>query len=271
MGVRQRGRAPLPPCAPGLCYVYDGTWEGWLCCVFHSYVDKEIPERVVWTGDAAAGSLFGMRQIRTDDEEAARVLAGMEARLGLPFVRTLQRTFCTCLAEKEWHMLQLTRKAFRYGTEVLLYEDDETVHQIHRALTRLGSEIDKWWGFVRFSDVHGVLVSVIGPKNCVLPFLAPHFCARYKNERFLIFDEVHHMALVHRPGETAIIPMDGFRMADPSLEEQYYRRLWKLYYDTIEIRQRHNETCRRTHMPKRYWQFLTEFMTVPHVAAGLQK
>lgn len=265
------GRAPLPPCVPGLCYVYDGTWEGWLCCVLRSYLDREIPERIVPAGGEEASSLFGCREIRTDEAGAARVRKGMEERLGLPFVRTLQRTFCTCLPAKEWRMLLLTRKAFRYGTGILLYEDEETVHQVHRALTRLGSEIDKWWGFVRFSDIQGVLVSVIGPKNCVLPFLAPHFCARYPNEQFLIFDKTHHMALVHRPGETAIVPMEGFRMAAPSPEEQQYRQLWKLYYDTIEIKQRHNETCRRTHMPKRYWEFLTEFMTTPHVVAGLQK
>lgn len=140
------GRAPLPPCVPGLCYVYDGTWEGWLCCVLRSYLDREIPERIVPAGGEEASSLFGCREIRTDEAGAARVRKGMEERLGLPFVRTLQRTFCTCLPAKEWRMLLLTRKAFRYGTGILLYEDEETVHQVHRALTRLGSEIDKWWG-----------------------------------------------------------------------------------------------------------------------------
>lgn len=65
------GRAPLPPCVPGLCYVYDGTWEGWLCCVLRSYLDREIPERIVPAGGEEASSLFGCREIRTDEAGAA--------------------------------------------------------------------------------------------------------------------------------------------------------------------------------------------------------
>lgn len=269
--VRRNRQAPLPPCVPGLHYVYDGTWEGWLCCVFHSYVDSEIPERITGPGRTDGAGLFGSREIGTDAAQASRVLTGMQEKLGASFVQTLQRAFLTCLTDREWYMLLVVRKAFRYGTQVLYYEDDEAVHRLRGALTRLGSEIDKWWGFVRFSDIHGVLVSVIGPKNCLLPFLAPHFCDRYPNERFLIFDEVHHMALVYRPGEAAIVPMDRFRMADSGPEEVHYRSLWKQYYEAIEIRPRHNEACRMTHMPKRYWKYLTEFMTTAHIAALPQK
>ena len=169
--VRRNRQAPLPPCVPGLHYVYDGTWEGWLCCVFHSYVDSEIPERITGPGRTDGTGLFGSREIGTDAAQASRVLTGMQEKLGASFVQTLQRAFLTCLTDREWYMLLVVRKAFRYGTQVLYYEDDEAVHRLRGALTRLGSEIDKWWGFVRFSDIHGVLVSVIGPKNCLLPFL----------------------------------------------------------------------------------------------------
>ena len=44
-----------------------------------------------------------------------------------------------------------------------------------------------------------------------------------------------------------------------SENEKEYRRLWKQFYDTVEIKERHNERCRMTLMPKRYWKYLTEF------------
>ncbi|MEE3479248.1 MAG: hypothetical protein VZQ81_04400 [Succiniclasticum sp.] len=142
--MRRSRQAPLPPCVPGLGYVYDGTWEGWLCCVFRSYVDREIPERITGPGQPDGAGLFGSREITTDEGQAARVLAGMREKLGASFVQTLQRAFLTCLPDRDWYMLLVTRKAFRYGTQVLYYEDDEAVHRLRGALTRLGSEIDKW-------------------------------------------------------------------------------------------------------------------------------
>ena len=53
-------------------------------------------------------------------------------------------------------------------------------------------------------------------------------------------------------------------MAAPSAAEAQYRRLWKTFYDTIEIKERHNPKLRQTHMPKRYWETMTEFQDEDH-------
>lgn len=253
--------APLPPADPGLAYRYDGTLEGWLCCAYESYMRRELPCRITSgdSGEAGCGDLLTeTRVIVTDQAAARRVRAGINIRLGEYFWHLLERSFYTCLPEKELYMLLLTRKGFRYGPEVLQLAEDPAVRYIQKGLRFLGTEIDKWRGFVRFSDMQGVLVAVIGAKNCVLPFIASHFCRRFQRERFLIYDRNHHMALVYRPGAAAIIPMEDFSPREPSAEEVQYRSLWKRYYDAVEIQPRHNETCRRTHMPQWYWDYLTE-------------
>ena len=105
-------------------------------------------------------------------------------------------------------------------------------------------------------------------ENFVLPFLVRHFADRYPEEHILIYDETHGQALVYRPYEAAIIPMDEFRAAPPDAEEQQFRSLWQTFYDAIEIRPRHNEKCRMTLMPKRYWRYMTEFARqAPRAAA----
>lgn len=45
----------------------------------------------------------------------------------------------------------------------------------------------------------------------------------------------------------------------PDREEQDFRDLWRVYYNTIEVPGRHNPKCRMSHMPKRYWKYMTEF------------
>lgn len=269
-GKKRLQEAPLPPADPGLSYQYDGTPEGWLCCVYESYQRREIPWRITADrGEEDCGSLLSeTHAIVTDRVIARRVRDGIENKLGERFRGVLERSFYTCLPEKELYMLLLARKGFRYGPEILLLTEDPVVHRIRKGLRFLGTEIDKWRGFVRFSDIQGVLVAVIGAKNCVLPFIAPHFCKRFSREHFLIYDKNHHMALVHRPGEAAIIPMDDFSPRESSAEEERYRSLWRRYYAAVEIQPRRNETCRRTHMPQWYWEYLTEMSGCGMTAKG---
>ena len=75
----------------------------------------------------------------------------------------------------------------------------------------------------------------------------------------MIFDENHNAALFHRPGESKIIPLTELTLEAPDEEEQKYRALWQAYYETIAIKARYNPKCRMSHMPKRYWDFMTEF------------
>lgn len=253
--------APIPAVSPDLTYVYDGTFEGWLCCVCDSYENKEIPDRVLAAPEndiIIQESLFNSKRIVTQQEKASRVRKGITAKIGCGFLRLLERSFCTCLPDREETMLLFTHKGFRYGMRILGMRQDPVIRSIHKGLRDLGREIHKWMGFVRFSDMQGILVAVIGAKNNVLPFIAAHFMDRFHNEHFMIFDENHKMALVYKPGKYAIIPMEWFTIGEAGEDERLYRILWKNYYDAIEIKPRHNETCRRTLMPKRYWDYLTE-------------
>ena len=44
--ISRNFRAVIPPVTPDLVYYYDGTWEGWLCCVYESYMARNLKERL---------------------------------------------------------------------------------------------------------------------------------------------------------------------------------------------------------------------------------
>ena len=130
---------------------------------------------------------------------------------------------------------------------------------MRKAVRHLEEEAHLLTGFVRFSELEGVLAGEISPKNRVLPLLRPHFCGRYPQEQFLLYDKTHREALIHAPGRWSILPMEEFQMGRAGTEELQYRRMWRKFYDTIAIEGRENPRCRMTHMPKRYWDNMTEF------------
>ena len=241
-----------------LTYRYDGSFEGFLCCVFESYAAHELPAAIVGP-DAPELSLFGIKEIPTDEERAARVARSIPTRISRAADELIRHAFLTCLPEKELVMLRFLRQGYRYGARFLSFAGNEEVWRLTEAVKHLLHEAHLLKGFIRFSDQKGVLVTTIGPKNFVLPFLAPHFAKRFPEEHILIYDEKHHAALVYRPYESAVIPMDDFRAAPPDEEERKFRSLWRTFYDAVEIRPRHNEKCRMTLLPKRYWKYMTEF------------
>lgn len=238
-------------------YHYDGSFEGFLSCVFDSYAHKEIPAGFS-SGEDEIYTLFDSRQVLTDPDHAARVLRKVTA-LSPEAAVLLRRGFLTCLPDKELHLFRLVAKLLREGPRFLRNRSDETLFPVIRAVRHLNGEVHLLKGFVRFSDLGGVLGGEIKPKNRVLPVLGGHFAARFHNERFFLYDRTHKEALFHVPGQSVIRPLADFQMAPPDEAEARYRLLWKRFYDTIAIKERENPRLRMSNMPKRYWGAMTEF------------
>ena len=248
-----------------IIYRYDGTLGGFLTCVFESYASKESPAAFQRETDLEE-SLFPARWIDTSPARARRVLTGL-GKID-PYARELVlKGFLTCVPEKEMLLYRFIRAAYSEGKPLLHRLSDSAVLPLTKAVRHLEGEIHLLKGFTRFSEFDGILAGEIRPKNRVLPLLQYHFHDRMYNEIFLLYDRPHREALVHRPGQWAILPLEDFKMAAPSASEAQYRRLWKRFYDTIEIKERHNPTCRRTQMPMRYWDTMTEFQGEEHFQA----
>ena len=240
-----------------MIYVYDGSFDGFLTCVFESYANKEALTAVCRDEDFMP-TLFASRVIATDKSHANRVFKKV-VKLSPYAGQLLQRGFLTCLPEKELYLYKLVVKLLGEGPRFLKDFSDETLFPVVTAVRHLDGEAHLLKGFVRFSEFGGVLGSEIEPKNRVLPVLRNHFCARYMNDTFFIYDRTHKEALFYAAGKSVIRPLEDFQMAPPDEAEARYRLLWKRFYETIAIKERYNPKCRMRNMPKRYWGTMTEF------------
>lgn len=246
------------PASADLIYHYDGSFAGLLSCVFESYAAREIPAEILGPGEHQA-TLFPGKEIPTDDGRAGRVQAAIPQQLGVDALTFVQHAFLTCLPRKELYILRFLRLGFRQGPAVLNMLTNDVVNTLQKAVTHLTKESHLLTGFLRFSAANNALTAVIEPKNYVLPLLAPHFCSRYPEERFLIHDRTHGMALIYQPHRHLIIPITDLELPEPDAEELAFRELWRLFYRTIGVEGRENPRLRQSHMPKRYWKYLTEF------------
>ena len=241
-----------------VCYSYDGSFAGFLCCVFDSYVHREAPAEFRTPEDPCC-SLYPLRTVETEEGHARRVYRSLPDKMGPMGQRMVTRGFLTCLPQRELWLWRFIQMGYDRGPALLRDLTDPTVDKLRKAVHHLEQEAHLYTGFARFSDLEGVLVGEIEPKNRVLPLLRGHFCGRFPQERFVLHDRTHHEALFHQPRKSVILPVENVHLGPAGQEELAYRRLWQSFYDTIAIEGRYNPKCRMTHMPKRYWAMMTEF------------
>ncbi|MHB8072280.1 TIGR03915 family putative DNA repair protein [Desulfosporosinus fructosivorans] len=240
-----------------LIYAYDGSFVGLMCCVFESYEQKEIPS-IIRPPGAQQGLFDTEKWIEADEHKSDRVFNSIPLKISSQAQELVKLGFLTCAPNKELLIYHFLRLGFKYGSKVMTMLTDDTVCSLEKAVRHLTSESHKYKGFVRFSVYGEVLVAVIEPKNFVLPLLSQHFCDRFRNESFMIYDKTHSMALIYRSQKAELIFVDELTLPEVEATEIEYRRLWKQFYKTIAIEGRNNPRCRRTLMPKRYWGQMTE-------------
>lgn len=108
-------------------YLYDGSFNGFCCCVFESFSRKEFPCAIANEHEAEA-FLGEERSIPTESAYAARVQSSVRTKLGSGILEFLKLSLLTCIPNKELLMLTLLHKAYyRYGASVLERETDDAI------------------------------------------------------------------------------------------------------------------------------------------------
>lgn len=249
-------------------FQYDGTFDGFLCCVFESYIYKEFPIAFYSDEELYALSFYSVRTVNTVPESAQRVYRSL-VKISPPAAQLVRKAFLTCLEEKEMYLYRFVRKLYKEGAVFLRNQADECYYPIAKAVRHMNREVEKLRGFVRFSDYNGTLGAEIEPQNRVLPLLRHHFCSRYANETLFIYDRSHKELLLYTKGRSRIFTVDSLQLSLPGEEEVNYRALWKCFYETIAIRERANPRCQNNFLPKRYRGTMTEFLPIEHEKEAL--
>lgn len=241
-------------------YCYDGSFQGFLCCVFESFSQKEIPAAVLPPAEGQT-SLFPQRDISTRPDLARRVAAGLE-RLG-PSVR--ERVTTGFLADepgKELTLLRFVRLCFERGPSAARMLGDADVAAAFALERAVNNEGCKYIEFLRFEQRGTMLGTIIHPRHNVLPLLRGHFCSRLPDEDFMIFDATHGVALLRRSGKVCYMQMKQYTPA-PDPAEEDWQALWKRFFHALTIEERRNPACQQNHVPKRYWQDMCEMQSDP--------
>ena len=203
-----------------------------MCCVYESVCPStSFPLRCGHPQRETATPLPGQGDLHRPPPIARRVFASFGKKLGAETEYLVSRDFLSGQEDKELLLLRFLHLAFALGPGTVKREGHPVVAPLYAMKKSLDWEVDKFQGFVRFEEHDGMLGAVIHPKNYILPLLRPHFCGRFPEEDFMIYDAVHQAVLLHEGHKTQLLELAApLELPPPSAREQQFQALWTQFY-----------------------------------------
>lgn len=249
-------------------YVFDGSYYGFLCCVFECFEMKEWQAVPIDENHFQPDIFVPHRAIFTDVEKAQRIQNGLKEKFGTPFSTDVYKTF---LSEDPlaWQaVFYIMVSLFQGNSGMLENFGDARVLYYHQTLKKVSRERHRMKAFIRFSKSNdGLFYALIEPDFNVLPLIRSFFKNRYTDQPWVIYDVKRNYGfyydtnsiteiLIDKTEQTAIQPNSLTIALDE--RDELFKRLWKQYFKSTNIEARKNMKLHLQHVPKRYWKYLVE-------------
>jgi probable DNA metabolism protein len=245
-------------------FLYDGSFYGLLTVVFECYYRHTLPFGIEENENVQQQLFCEYEYIETDFQKAKRVEKSIAQKISPHALHNIFYAHLSNMENKGTTILDYIRAGYKFGTALDNHLVLDCVNDVVNAAKAVGNEAHLLTGFIRFSKLKsGVYYAKITPKNSVLSAIEHHFTERYRTMPFLIYDVNHHLCLAYNGEQSVIQSIDAMPHLELAEDEKEYQALWKCFFDTIEIKERHNEACQNTALPKRYRENMLEFDKTP--------
>lgn len=239
-------------------YIFDGTFEGLLTCIYEAYYRRQIPDRIS-CGDQQQDLLSRSIHIDTDNSKADKVLDSIRTKISED---ALDHVFHAYLSEIEdigiW-IYRYLRLGWKVGPLLDSYLWEDEVAVVHKASRKVEWESHRLLGLIRFRELQGgIYYAPIGPDHNIVSLLAPHFAQRLSDQAWMIHDVKRDLAVMYNKKDWTIAVIRQKKALPLHGDELMFQKLWKEYYQNIAISGRRNPKLQRQHMPSRYWLYLVE-------------
>lgn len=134
--------------------------------------------------------------------------------------------FLTSLPRMELDLYELISRGIRFGACVAEDYEDETMRRIQMAIRDLYRESQSLMEGMDFKNEGGVAVTMLNPRNCVLPLLKKRILNDPLYDDILAYDRRHFLLLMRNGSEDDIL--DIRRLPIPPVRDprDIYENFW---------------------------------------------
>jgi probable DNA metabolism protein len=247
--------------------VYDGTFEGFLAAVFDIYEHRFKEVLVASNAHVQANVFHNMHVSAFDPQKAERVWKGLCSKLSVTAQTQLYKAFLSENKGIENLLLRYIQYAFDTTRSIENDYSNADVLTVAQTAKKVHREKHRMEAFVRFQlTADNLYYAICQPDFNVLPLILKHFKNRYADQRWLIYDTRRKFGIYYDLTNVETVTMcfdeqtnHGKNLATISdTNEELYKSLWQVYFNSVNISARKNTRLHIQHMPRRYWKFLPE-------------
>lgn len=208
-------------------FTYDGTLEG-LLSVYLKCIAMKVRPLDIRPDFMVRGKPFEERYmyVRTNIQLADRLYRYMGQCASAELQQMITDCFLTSLPRMELDLYELVARGIRFGASVTEDYEDETMHRIQMAIRDLYRESQTIAGDIGFKKESGVAVTMLNPRNCVLPLIRNRILNDPRYDDILAYDKRHYLILMRNGSEDDIL--DIRRLPVPAVRDAHdiYETFW---------------------------------------------
>ncbi|MBD7911167.1 MULTISPECIES: TIGR03915 family putative DNA repair protein [Clostridium] len=243
-------------------YVYDNTFEGLFTAIFYAYSFKE-DSIITKSKDYIPSFLNEIINIKTEYDKFERVYKSIIEKLSDDVLRNIYYLYLSDISESDSLSLKYLRLCYSIGVNINLAKNNDIIISVDKYVRKVTHEAHRFTGFVRFKEVGPLsFYASIEPDHNILPLILSHFTRRFSDQNFIIHDLKRELAIVYNKDSAVITELkkENSKILVSSNNDDEFEALWKTFYKAVNIKERKNHRLRNQHMPKRYWDHLTELI-----------
>lgn len=246
-------------------YTCTPEWESMLSCIYEAFSCKLGHNNIkLLTEPIEQLSLFDEYiHVEANSLKAAKVADSIRQRISPGFYYDM--TITSMAYEKDaldniYHMLIL---GFAYGPNVMDMLKFKDVMRNTEIRKRISTEACRFKEAIRFHQLGNVYIAHIEPKSRIVAYLGMAFQDRMPSEHFVIVDDIHLDAVFHQANNDFYIKKLTVEELDQLIKTENmndsYTDLWKIFFETISIKERENLKCQMNHSPLWARKHIVEF------------
>lgn len=265
-------------------YIYDGTFEGLLTVIAGSIQSAEEINCISSGGEHQPDLFAEIKFVPTDSILADCFFRRLSSALSKEILMDIAYCYLSEEPGMEKVIAEYIKLLFAEGRKGDGNYLNDTVFKIKRVSDKVAHEIGRLHGFIRFRKLaSGIYYAPVEPDYNVVQFLAPHFTARFTDQKWMIHDLKRKTGIYYNGSRCIFLPgmeiapevisnlyagLRAFESGSTSVhaaqsyvldnDEMTFQALWDQYFKQIAIAERRNKRLQRQRMPVRYWKYLVE-------------
>lgn len=260
MQLREEKLNRIYECENTLEGILAGIYQAWDASYGHAYIHLTVP---ALAGDESMLLFSEYYAVAPDGEQAEKVVRTLRRKVPGQVCETILGALYSENPEKADAVYHMLPDAFRMGGGIMGRLAEPYVRAVFEMNRAVRNEAHEYLGFLRFEEQkNGIMLARFSPKNDLLEIVTPHFENRFPEEDFVIYDTRRGKAAFHRKGTPFVIRAlseeEFGRFFQISSEERQFQAMWKLFFETIAVKERENHELQRNLMPLHYRTYMTE-------------